>query len=473
MSASGPVDRPAPWLRRASRALRRWRGAGIVVAVSGGGDSIGLLRVLYGIAPGLGLRLSVAHLDHGVRGEAAATDACFVAELAGSLGLPCDLGRWSPSRPGHFEADARRARYQWLDGVARGRGASAVAVGHTRDDQAETILHRILRGTGTRGLAGMPALRALSDSVTLIRPLLGASRAEVRDFLAAIGQDYREDATNADTARTRARIRHDLLPKLAAEYNPRVAEALVRLGRTAGAADRTLQRRLAALARAATIEVGPEALVLNCGPLATLPAVLRAEALRLAWRRSGWPEAEMSAARWLRLAAMAGRHDRGRFSLGGGIEVWLSDGILRLSPTPAAPEVPDPHPIRFPVPGSAIWGDTRIVASPDVDAPRDEAIDLDRLNPFLSSRGTPFLWVRVPRDGDRFDPLGMDGHTMPLNDFLRGRGVPRERRGQVPLVYDKSGLVWVVGHRIAHRVRITEQTHRILGLRHEPTAGCG
>src|SRR5690606_29334038 len=161
-------------------------------------------------APGLGLTLTVAHLDHGAR-PGSADDARFVAELASSLGLPFELGRWSPERPGHFEADARQARYAWLEQVARRRGASAVAVAHTRDDQAETILHRIVRGTGLRGLAGMPARRRLSASVVLIRPLLGCSRADLRAYLAAIGQDVREDPTNTDTTRTRARIRHDLL----------------------------------------------------------------------------------------------------------------------------------------------------------------------------------------------------------------------------------------------------------------------
>ena len=150
-----------PWIDRVERRLARWCEQGLgkawVVAVSGGGDSVGLLRVLHQLAGPLGLRLSVAHLDHGVRGEAARADAAFVAALAGSLGLPFVLGTWQPTRSGHFESDARRARYDWLTEVAHARGASVIAVGHTRDDQAETILHRIIRGTGPRGLAGMPA----------------------------------------------------------------------------------------------------------------------------------------------------------------------------------------------------------------------------------------------------------------------------------------------------------------------------
>ena len=250
-----PLDQdwtPA-WLERVRRRAQQWCATGVgstwVVAVSGGGDSVGLVRALSRLAPELGLTLSIAHLDHGTRGETARADAAFVQALASSLGLPFDLGQWRPTRAGHFEADARRARYNWLLEIAAARGASAIAVGHTRDDQAETILHRIVRGTGLRGLAGMPSQRVLNRDppVTLIRPLLSVSRQAIRTSLGLLGQDFREDASNADQARTRPRIRHDLLPRLAREYNPLVAEAIVRLGMLASASERALERHLVAL----------------------------------------------------------------------------------------------------------------------------------------------------------------------------------------------------------------------------------
>src|SRR5262249_20196828 len=162
---------------------------------------------------------------------------------------PIDLGRWRPHRPSHFEADARRARYEWLIEVARQRGASVVAVGHTRDDQAETILHRILRGTGPRGLGGIPRRRARATDppIELVRPLLDVSREEIRSYLADLGQPFREDASNADLGRTRARIRQDLLPRLVREYNPDVANAIVRLGGLARSSGRVIDASLRAL----------------------------------------------------------------------------------------------------------------------------------------------------------------------------------------------------------------------------------
>ncbi len=199
------------WIDRVERRLARWCERGLsrtwVVAVSGGSDSVGLLLLLHQMKSNLRLSLSVAHLDHGVRGEAASADAAFVSELAASLALPLDHGAWRPVRTGHFEADARRARYDWLAQVAQARGASVVAVGHTQSDQAETILQRVIRGTGLRGLAGMAATRRLAagpPAITLVRPLLAVSRRQVLRYLGERGQVFREDQTNENLARTRA-----------------------------------------------------------------------------------------------------------------------------------------------------------------------------------------------------------------------------------------------------------------------------
>jgi tRNA(Ile)-lysidine synthase len=459
----GPNALPSPvfpWIERFQRRLKRWRAAGIgprwVVAVSGGSDSVGLLRLLHASAPGAGLTLSVAHLDHGARGESARADADFVAALAAALDLPFDLGRWQPTRSGHFEADARAARYAWLAELASARDAAAVAVGHTRDDQAETVLHRIVRGTGLQGLAGIPARRPLAAGVSLVRPLLPVSRAAVRTYLDRLGQPYRDDATNADLSRTRARIRHDLLPKLAAEYNPAIVAALVRLGRLAGGSSRSLQRRLIEMERVATIWAEADSIGLNRQVLAEYPGFLRAELLRRVWRRVGWPEGSMSARRWRRLARLVG-DPSGRLSVGAGVEVVLDPFVVILRRRTAKPEPDPPEALILPVPGVLVWPGGRIVATLDpASSYGGETVDLDQL--------APPLWVRPPKAGDRFEPLGMDGQGMSLNDFFRGRQVAREERGKVPLVCDRAGIVWVVGHRIAHRVRLTEATRRTVGL---------
>jgi len=455
------IDPASPqWLARLRRSLGRLADPVVVVAVSGGGDSIGLLRALAGLAPDLGLRLSVAHLDHGTRGAEGRGDAEFVAGLAGRYGLPFDLGRWAPTRPGHFEADARRARYGWLAEVAGRRGAGAVAVGQTLDDQAETILHRIVRGTGVGGLAGMPRRRRLAPGVVLIRPLLGVSRREVRDYLAAIGQEFREDSSNLDTTRTRARIRLDLLPKLADEYNPAVVAALVRLGRLAAETDRAASRRIGRLARGLVIEANPGCVVLDRPGLARLRPFERAEIIRVAWRSVGWPEGEMDARRWRRLAALV-LAERTQMSVGAEVEAKRTQDCLTLRRSPVLPDPDNPTTAVLKIPGVVAWENGRILAILNGEESRDESVDLNRI--------VPPLVVRQAGPGERFEPLGMDGRSQTLNDFFRGRRVDRARRATVPIVCDRDGIVWVVGHRISHRVRLTEATRQTLGLRFEPS----
>ena len=455
---------PPRWLSLVDRLVARHTGARVwVVAVSGGGDSVGLLRALHELAPTRGLTLSVAHLDHGTRGEVGKADAAFVAELAGALGLPVDLGAWTPTRPAHFEADARRARYSWLAETAQRRGAGVVAVGHTSDDQAETVLHRVLRGTGVRGLAGIPKTRVLAEGIRLVRPLRDVSRAEIRAYLDGLGQPCREDASNADPTRTRVRIRHDLLPKLAAEYNPKVAEALVRLARLAAGSNRDIDRRVRALQRSATRAADLDAVSFRRETLIQSPVFVRAEVLRLAWRRAGWPQSGMTEARWNRAARLVRRRRPGRFDLGGGVEARTGAGAfsLRLIATSPAPIAPDAIPLS--IPGSAEWPGGRVVVTLNAADGCDETIDLDRV--------FPPLWVRAPMPGDRFNPLGMGARTTPLNDFFRGRRVAPPERALAPLVGDGLGIIWVVGHRIADRVRLTDPTTRRAGLRWEPSAG--
>jgi tRNA(Ile)-lysidine synthase len=470
MSPPPPI---ADCLRAALAArLEPRRGAGLVLAVSGGADSVALLRLLHELAPDLGLALIVAHLNHGARGEQSDADAAFVAALAESLGLPCEVGRWTPERPAHFEADARRARYAWLAAVADRHRADMVAVAHTREDQAETILHRILRGTGLHGLAGMPASRELAPGVTLIRPLLDQSRADLRAYLDALGQPHREDPSNADTSRTRARLRHELIPRLEADYNPRVVEAVVSLGVLAGASREALRRRLDRVVDAVAWDPETDTATLAVPRLATLPPTLRVEALRLAWRRLGWPERDMTRAHWERLARATSRRYAGpaRFHLPGPVLVEREGEEVRWrrEATPAPPLAPPPAPVAVPIPGSARWGDRVLALAFDPDPTAAERLDADALAPFRTPEGEAYLCLCAPAPGDRFAPLGMDGRTTPLADFLRGRGLDAAARRMVPLLCDERGIVWVVGHRIAERVRRTEATRRVLGLRFDP-----
>jgi tRNA(Ile)-lysidine synthase len=232
--AAGRDDPLHERLRGSVRARRLWpRNARVMVAVSGGADSVALLHALRALRADWDLQLSVAHLDHGLR-EASARDARFVEELAAAWGLPAAIERrpvaqrcaqqgWS------LEEGARRIRYQFLLEAARRHSASRVALAHTADDQAETVLMRLIRGTGLLGLGAIPAARALEVGLWVVRPLLETWRSEILDYTARHGLAYREDATNADPRFVRNRIRHELLPLLERRYNPNIKGALAHL----------------------------------------------------------------------------------------------------------------------------------------------------------------------------------------------------------------------------------------------------
>lgn len=311
-----------------------------VAAVSGGADSVALLRGLHALAAAGGMgRIVVAHGLHDLRPEAGA-DADFVRRLAADLGLPCVVGPLAVRRPEAggegVEARARRLRYAFLAEVALEHGARHVAVAHTADDQAETILHRALRGTGVAGLAGMRRARELVPGVALLRPLLEVSRATARAYLRGLPQAWCEDATNADPRRARGFLRHEILPRCAAGPYPAATAALARLGSQAADA-------AAVVAAAADVvldthaQAGADgAVVIAARRIAGLERALLTAVLAAAWRRAGWPLRDMTAAHYERLAKLlAGAADprptAATLDLPGGVRAELDrDGRLLL-----------------------------------------------------------------------------------------------------------------------------------------------
>lgn len=316
-----------------------WHDLTVLVAVSGGPDSVALLRAMCAVRmPGAG-RLIVAHYNHALRAQAD-DDEAFVLDLAASLGLECQVGR--AGRPlgasppaSHSEESARRARYDFLLDRAMRLGARYVATAHTADDQAETVLHRIVRGTGLAGLAGMRRCRPLLHGVSLVRPLLRVRRADLLAYLQRLGQLCCEDATNSDVSFTRNRLRHELLPQLAADYNPHVVEALLRLARLAAEAQEVIAAEVEDLApRCMREEAGR--VVLDCDSIAGQPRHIVREVLMAGWRRQAWPEQSMGFKQWDELANLVLATEAGQpmlcATLSGGIRVWREgDRLVMVS----------------------------------------------------------------------------------------------------------------------------------------------
>lgn len=285
----------------------RWLQHTVLVAVSGGADSVALLRLFHrvyaraaqaNIAP-LG-RLVVAHANHQLRGTESDQDERFVRELCEQLGVPLVSRRLEiPRTADGLEQDARAARYAFLYQTACEVGARYVATAHHQDDQIETILHRILRGTGLDGLRGMAKARLLGDGVSLIRPLLGISRAEILEFLEQTGNGvFRTDSSNQDWSLTRNRIRGELLPYLRKHFGPQVDASLLRLGEIATETQAFLEELAEEQLETVVRQLTPRQFHVDAARLRQLQPVLAIQVLRLMWTRAGFPLQSMGKREW-------------------------------------------------------------------------------------------------------------------------------------------------------------------------------
>lgn len=448
-------------------------GAVIVAAVSGGADSLCLLGALMALResahPLAPSRIIVAHLDHGLRGAAGAEDARWVAAFAAAHGLECLVARADVpalARAAHrsLEDAARRARYDFLRKVARESAAARICTGHTRDDQAETLIMHWLRGGGLAGLAGMAPL-----SGDIARPLLDLAHAETVAYCAARGWQPCEDLTNADLTYLRNRVRHELLPILE-RYNPSLRETLVRNAALITADERYLEAQTGAawLEVVTRDEAGTVALSLTS--LTRLPLALRQRTLRRAARRLAAPEHGLEARHLFALEHLLAEGTSGdSLDLPDGLRVRREYDLLIFERQPISQPPPVSQAIEWPlaVPGvldmpALGWRITARIREigEDLQPPTDRVLaqaDLD-----ADAAGAP-LTARLWRPGDRIQPLGMP-HEKKLQDVFADAKVPRARRHQIPLVLGPRHLLWVPGLRVDERARITLRTRRVLAL---------
>lgn len=270
-----------------------------VLAVSGGADSVALFRACVEHS----LPVTVTHVNHGLRGAESDGDESFVRNLAERFHCPFRSLRATMPEGENLEAAGRSARYRFFETVARDTGAAWIATAHTADDQAETVLHRLLRGTGLRGLRGISEAHDLFPGCRLVRPLLKATRTDLLLYLKSIHQDYRTDSSNADRTFTRNRIRHDLLPQLAT-YNPGIVDVLNRLAEQARDEFAVIERLTGELIARAEKPRAGTMIVLNRAVLAAADPYLVCELFRSIWQREGWPQGAMTQAHWHRLSEL-------------------------------------------------------------------------------------------------------------------------------------------------------------------------
>jgi len=481
-------------------------GDGVVVGVSGGPDSLCLLHVLLRLRDEFDLRLHVAHLHHGARGDDADADAEFVRSLAAQWQLPVTVERVDVPALARqhglaFEEAARRVRYAFLWRVARKTGCRKIAVGHNADDQAETVLMHFLRGAGPAGLRGMlpatpihdyrllepfleerrgnaaPDRHAAPPSCTIIRPLLETPRAEIEAYCAAQGLAPRFDRSNLDTTYFRNRLRHELLPLLeAASPNLRA-----RLCHTAAvvAADYEVLAHLRDQAWAKVVlEERETAVVLDRAAWRDLPTALQRAILRKAAYRLRRSLRDVSFVHVEHARRVARTGDTGaQATLPMGLALVVGYDALVVGdagsavPPPDEPLLWSPDPLPVQVPGTTllprsnwalqatfldVWDAGQVTSNTD---PWTAYFDAARL-------AQPIV-LRPRSPGDRFCPLGMQHHIVKLSAFLINRKVPRAWRDRVPLLVAGGEIVWLCGHRQAEAGAVGPATRRVLQMRFE------
>ena len=439
-------------------------GESVVAGLSGGPDSTALLVILSRLQGGLGLCVTAAHFDHRLRSrEEAAADLAFATQLCRELGVPLVSGRGNVAararRSGEtIEEAARNLRYRFLGKESRSRSAPVIAVGHTMDDQAETVLLHILRGSGLGGLAAM-APRApwpFGRGPEIARPLLELTRRDTERYCRESGVEPRRDPTNDLPIATRNRVRHELMPVLRS-FNPRVEEALARLAEAA-AGDADFITEFADSAWRLLARRDGNEIVLE-KKLGKLPRVVVVRILLRAFRELSGGEAEIESEHLRRLAEAVER-PRTRMSLPGGLVATVDATNLRIQrgEPRAAPRIAE-MPVAVPgVTRAGEWTiETKAVAGRPKPGLARDAATLDG----GAIHGT--LVVRTRKPGDRLRPFGLGGEKK-LQDIFVDAKVPREDRDGVPVITDERGIVWVAGHCIDERVAVTAATRRVIRL---------
>lgn len=448
-------------------------GEKLVVAVSGGPDSVCLLHILSEMRQELGIKLHVAHLNHRLRGEASQADAEYVAGLAKRLGIPAtvtsrDVKFYQKQHRLSLEEAAREVRYDFLAGVAKEAGALKVAVGHTSNDHIETLLMHLLRGTGTRGLRGLipiTTLNASGGSLTIIRPLLCLNREDTVAYCRACNLKPRLDASNLSLEPLRNKVRRRLIPELQ-KYNPQITRALLRLSRTA--ADdldfiETETRRI----MKDIVATRKNSVVIKKKGFLALPRALQRHLLRFSVEsllgslkdiEAGHIEEIINA-----LKKPAGKVIGLPFGINFTIEYdryVLSPDSLSLCPFPAPAGK-----TNLKIPGKTVFSGQEIDAAfitPSAFKSRSDKTD-DFSACFDFEKVGKKLAVRHRLPGDRFQPLGMSQQKK-LNVFMIDARIPRSWRSRVPIVCSGNKVLWVVGYRIDERFKVRPETKKVLRL---------
>ncbi len=443
----------------------------LLVAVSGGPDSVCLLYVMFKLKKELDIELHAAHLNHQLRGAESDADAQYVFDLARSLGVPAtierqDIAGYQAQKRISLEEAAREVRYNFLAQIAKAIGASQVAIGHTRDDHIETILMHLIRGSGTRGLQGLaPHVKwqTADTAISVVKPLLKVSREETASYCLKHNLMPRFDSSNLSLSPLRNRIRLRLLPMLKS-YNPRIADALLRTAHLA-ADDAAFLEEAGDRLWHQVAQRQENAIILDKESFLTLPPALKRQVLRMSLEKLIGNLKDIEARHIEEIMDALSKPAGRSLSLPGGLtftieydRYLIGADSLALSPLP-----PLESELTLTIPGETTLAGWHVVAN---ITNREQVVERgDSLTArFDFDKTGDKMLVRNRRPSDRFCPLGMS-QPKKLGEFMIDAKIPRLWRKQVPIVCSQQQIIWVVGWRIDDRVKVTENTKRVLCLR--------
>ena len=450
----------------------------LVLAVSGGADSIAMLYALYALAPRFNLSLTVVHVNHGLRGEHSDSDAEFVTAVAQQLGLECfvervDARNAAKRRGISIEMASRDLRYGSLSKIARHICRSTVehvviVTAHTADDQAETLLLRLARGAGRQGLSGIHRERYIDD-IALVRPLLDVSRDEVGAYLKQSKRSWREDESNRDVTFLRNRVRHEILPALE-QLNPRVREALVRTAGILRDGDAWLDSIAKTLLEACRHETDRKAL--NVGVLHQHVVAAARRLLRLWLIEQGLAAEDLVLQRIDEILALV-HASRGT----GSVAVTMNRAVEKrydkivVMPMSSGHAGLQPYREKVAVPGETVLGNQGLhiitSESDEIRRPRSQRVGSlpSRASLSRAAIGRKILYVRTWKPGDAIRPLGLAG-SQKVQDLFVNAKIPRDQRARIPLFECGGEIVWIPGHRVSRGWEVKEYD-KILEIRVE------
>jgi len=440
----------------------------VLVGVSGGPDSICLLNVLEDLRSRYSLTILVAHFNHKLRGAASERDAQFVEQVALGKGLAFmegsgDVGAYAKAAKLSIEAAGRELRYDFFVRSSLSAGADKVAVGHSADDQAETILMRLLRGAGPEGLAGIPPVRLLGKSTgrpTLIRPLLNAWRSDIMHYVRTRKLKYRKDVSNESLEYLRNKIRLELIPHLKKEYNPKIRQRLANAASALAIENDFMETESGLLASEMIIERKPGWLVFDVRLLATLHPSLRKRIVSALVSLADARASMLEAVHFDDADALL-CSDSGRLDLPGGLRFEISEGRGLISRTAQQPQI-STKAFNVSIDGTTSIPVLDIVVKTKVMGCISSPPHLVRLcNPnrqyFNLDEVRPPIEIRLRRPGDSFSPLGASG-SKKLKDFFIDKKVPRFLRDRVPLLISNGRIMWIMGYAIDRKFRLKSDT---------------